>query len=108
MGRTTAITYTGTSIALAMPDTSAGVRALAVSMPSVITTTARRRPVRVATRSRRLRNGIVQRGGPERIDLPQRAFRARVSTVNGATSCSRLSKENSAASSRPCSNHESR
>ena len=58
-----------------MPDTSAGVNRLAVSRPSVMTTTARRRSVlRDAARFAALRDRIVERGGAERIDLPQRTL----------------------------------
>jgi hypothetical protein len=42
--------YTGTSMPLAMADTSDGFKWLAVSAPSVKTTTARRRPSRSPTR----------------------------------------------------------
>ena len=50
-GVITTTTYTGTSMALAMPDTASTVFVLTVSSPSVTTITARRGEGRVSSRA---------------------------------------------------------
>src|SRR6185295_8400483 len=99
--RPTASTYTGTSMPLAMRETSDELSLLLLSRPSEMTTTARRETASPASRCAVAATASRNDVDPNGTTVSSAASKGVKSTDNGETSCNRLSNVKSPAESRP-------